>query len=186
MVTGFSLHTKSDSSGGFASASGRSPIISSTTARFFASFSRVAFSACSGSSSDSSGRQSSSRRVSFGSRTNAGDASGTSAARPGGSSNGSSNTIVCLMRMFWNGRPEASQYASLIASRTSRPSETRPKMVCFPSNASQSSLAVMRNCEALRSGPPALAMLTVPFALCFSEARISSSKKRACSPYSWP
>ena len=31
-----------------------------------------------------------------------------------------------------------------------------------------------------------LAMDTVPFAPCFNVARISSSKKRACSPYSLP
>ena len=189
VVTGLSLQTNSDSSGGFASASGKSPIISSTTARFLASFSRVCRSTVAGSAfapDASSGVQSSSSRVSFGSRVNTGDASGINAANPGGSSNGSSSTTVCFTRMFCHGRPRSSQYASLIASNTSRPSATTPNTVCFPSSASQSARAVMRNCDAFLFSPPPLAMDTVPFAPCFNVARISSSKKRAWSPYSLP
>ena len=65
MVTGLSLQTNSDSSGGFASASGKSPIISSTTARFLASFSLVCRSSNAGStvSKPSSGVQSIPSRV---------------------------------------------------------------------------------------------------------------------------
>mmetsp|Transcript_13496 Transcript_13496/g.48385 ORF Transcript_13496/g.48385 Transcript_13496/m.48385 type:complete len:208 (-) Transcript_13496:167-790(-) len=182
VVTGFRRHTNSDSSGGFASASGRSPIISNTTARLFASWARFSFSTSVGSLSGSDGFQSSSRRASFGSFTNSGDASGTSAANPGGSSNGSSRTIACLIRTFWYGRPSSSQYASLMASTTSKPSDTCPNSVFFSSSASQSSRQVMRNCDAFRSGP-ADAMETQPFALCFSVGLISSGKNRAWSPY---
>mmetsp|Transcript_40485 Transcript_40485/g.100108 ORF Transcript_40485/g.100108 Transcript_40485/m.100108 type:complete len:284 (-) Transcript_40485:424-1275(-) len=183
VVTGLRRHTNSDSSGGLASTSGKSPIISSTTARLCASFSRIAFSCSSASRPLSAGTQSSSSRVSLGSLTSSGDASGMNFSSPGGSSNGSSNTIACLMRMFCHGRPAASQYASLMASSTSRPSLTCPNTVCFSSSASQSSLVVIRNWLAFMSAPPEFAIDTVPFFLCFSVGRISSSKNRAWSPY---
>jgi hypothetical protein len=77
----------------------------SPTARLCASFSRIAFSCSSELRVFSAGVQSSSRRVSLGSFTNSGEASGRCLAKPGGSSNGSSSTMVCLMRIFWYGRP---------------------------------------------------------------------------------
>jgi hypothetical protein len=63
-VTGLSLQMKRTFSGGFASASGRSPIISSTTARPCASFSRTVRVSSSSSIVSSMGTQSSSSRTS--------------------------------------------------------------------------------------------------------------------------
>ncbi len=60
MVTGLSLQMKSMLGGGLASASGRSPIISSTTALFLASCSLVSRSISSSSRVSSVGTQSSS------------------------------------------------------------------------------------------------------------------------------
>ena len=104
VVTGFKRHTKRLSSGGLASTSGKSPIISSSTARLCVSFSRVRF-----SSMSSAGFQSSSRLQSSGSFMSWGESFGMNAPSPAGSSNGSSSTIVCLIRIFWHGRPLLSQ-----------------------------------------------------------------------------
>eukprot|EP00879_Flechtneria_rotunda_P033884 GHRR01037748.1.p1 GENE.GHRR01037748.1~~GHRR01037748.1.p1 ORF type:complete len:144 (+),score=19.70 GHRR01037748.1:169-600(+) len=62
VVTGFSLHTNSMLLGGLTSASGKSPIISSTTALFWASAARASFSTSSAGRSSTVGTQSSSRR----------------------------------------------------------------------------------------------------------------------------
>mmetsp|Transcript_3809 Transcript_3809/g.12777 ORF Transcript_3809/g.12777 Transcript_3809/m.12777 type:complete len:224 (+) Transcript_3809:1504-2175(+) len=163
VVTGLSLQTNKDSSGGLASASGKSPSTSSTTARLCAS--RLFFSSSttawslfiSASISKSSSNLSSSLFCGRGS-----DASGMSAANPSGSSNGSSSTIVCLILIFCQGRPFSSQYASFIACKTSKPSLTSPKIVLVPSRASTSSRVVMMNCDAFLFVPLG-AMDTVPF-----------------------
>ena len=184
VVTGFNLHTKSDSSGGFASASGKSPMSSRTTARLCASRPRFSSSICASSLFISAlTSKSSSSLSSSGSSFLAGDASGMSSANPGGSSNGSSSTTQCFMRIFCHGRPLSSQYASLIALNTSIPSETSPNIVRVPSNASTApARVVMMNCDAFAFSA-AGAMLTVPNFSCFRVACISSSKNRACSPY---
>ena len=142
-VTGLSLQTKSMFSSGVASAAGKSPIISSTTALLWASVFRTDFSTSSAGLSSSSGTHVSSRRSSSPSLTRTGEVSGTWASRPGGSSKGSSRTTVCLILMFCHGLPRSSQKASFILCTASMPSATSPKTVCFPSRLSRLSFAVM-------------------------------------------
>ncbi|KOO26525.1 hypothetical protein Ctob_003644 [Chrysochromulina tobinii] len=102
-----------------------------------------------------------------------GEASGTTI--PGGSSYGSSSTIVCRMRMFWYGRPLASAYAFDMARATSRPSVTSPKSVYRSSRCVWSSATVMKNCDPLAFGR-ADAIDTQPAFVCRSFRCSSSSK----------
>mmetsp|Transcript_17528 Transcript_17528/g.42053 ORF Transcript_17528/g.42053 Transcript_17528/m.42053 type:complete len:202 (-) Transcript_17528:338-943(-) len=181
VVTGLSLQTKIMLEGGLTSASGRSPIISSTTARDFACSTRMLFSISSAFRLSSSGTQSSSSRSVSVSNSGSGEASGRWSASSGGSGKGSSSMSVCRIRMFCSGLSSLSVKASLMLMSTSMPSATSPNMVCFPSSESRSFPVVMKNCEAFMFSPP-FAMETVPLRLCLRCGRISSSKHLACSP----
>mmetsp|Transcript_10686 Transcript_10686/g.27413 ORF Transcript_10686/g.27413 Transcript_10686/m.27413 type:complete len:202 (+) Transcript_10686:258-863(+) len=181
VVTGFSLHTNSMLDGGLTSASGRSPIISSTTARDLASSVRMLASISSAVRWSSIGTQSSSSRSVAVSNSGSGDISGMWSSSWAGSSKGSSSTRVWRMRMFCIGRPALSTNASLMLSTMSMPSATSPKMVCLPSSESRLLPVVMKNWLAFIFSP-APAMDNSPLRLCLSSLRISSSKNRAWSP----
>ena len=75
---------------------------------------------------------------------------------------------MCLIRIFCHGRPFSSQYASFMRCNTSKPSTTRPKMVCFPSKSGTESLVVIKNCDWLVSSLPKFAQDTVPIWSCFN------------------
>ena len=147
-VTGLSLQMNSTFGGGAASASGRSPIISRTAARFFASWSccRSYTALESASSFAVLGSQSSSSRLGSSEIWRSGDASIAAAyisSSFGTGGVGSSRMMVWWMRTFCNGLPSLSHGISLIASSTSHPSATCPNTVCFPSKLCRFSAVVM-------------------------------------------
>lgn len=172
-VTGFSLHTNKTFSGGFTSAKGRSPIISSVSACASASRSRRRFSKVSSSTPSFSCRAASSAMRTVFICASVGGGLELGSRRPAGSGYGSSRTTVCLMRISINGYPFSSTIDSLIFSSASNPSTTLPKIAALPSRKSVSSPSVTMNCDAASrtSGSfaaGAVAMLTVPRSRCFN------------------
>lgn len=129
-MTGFSLQTNKMFSGGLIEANGRSPKVSRVNALASASLAR--FRASISSIVPVSSRLSSNaiRTVDNCCEEGKGD-SGGSPMNSGGSSNGSSSMMVCLILMSLSGRYPSSTACDAIMSSVSNPSAKRPKIACF-------------------------------------------------------